>query len=132
MNPDMARNFNQEQMFSKTRACGPDTWGPLANKQWTGDCVREIRCDDHPSANDYPNLLDSWRFYCFCVSGANDSPYHLDVSKNVFVFVTVFVTIVLFMFQALMALLITWTSQNVSSNQQISQQSLGSHGDGWS
>ena len=73
-----------------------------------------------------------WRFYCVCVSGANDSLDHLDASKNVFVFVTVFVTVVLFMFQALMALLITWTSQNVSSNQQISQQSLGSHGDGWS
>ena len=123
-------------MFSKTRACGPETHGGLwqINSGPVIVCVRS----DLMTILVLTTLLIfltpgiGWRFYCVCESGANDSPYHLDVSKNVFVFVTVFVTIVLFMFQALMALLITWTSQNVSSNQQISQQSLGSHGDGWS
>ena len=123
-------------MLSKTRACGPETHGGLwqINSGPVIVCVRS----DLMTILVLTTLLIfltpgiGWRFYCVCESGANDSPYHLDVSKNVFVFVTVFVTIVLFMFQALMALLITWTSQNVSSNQQISQQSLGSHGDGWS
>ena len=108
-------------MFRKTRAYGPETHGGLWQIN-SGPVIVCVRSD----------VMTILVIYCDCVSGANDSPYHLDVSKNVFVFVTVFVSVVVFMFQALMALLITWTSQNVPSNQQISQQSLGSHGDGWS
>ena len=89
-------------MFSKTRACGPETHGGLwqINSGPVIVCVRS----DVMTILVLTTLLIfltpgiGWRFYCVCVSGANDSPYHLDVSKNVFVFVTVFVTIVVFIF----------------------------------
>ena len=123
-------------MFSKTRTCGPKTHGGLwqINSGPVIVCVRS----DVMTILVLTTLLIfwtsgiGWRFYCVCVSGANDSPYHLDVSKNCICICDHFFIVVVFMFQALMALLITWTSQNVSSNQQISQQSLGSHDDGWS